>query len=99
MRALRKKHHWIRPGLGPSWKILVTAVAAVLAIILGLTRATDSRPEPVTFFGNDRIVASVVSVAPAATPVATASSFGGAAKLIALGTSLLGIAALLRRTS
>jgi hypothetical protein len=99
MKAPRKKLHPLRPGLSPSWKILVAAFTVVLAIFLGLTRAMDSRPEPVTYFGNDRIVASVVSVAPAAKPVAPASSFGGAVKLIALGTSLLGIAALLRRTS
>ena len=82
----------------PSWKILLPAIAALLAVFLA--RALESTPEPITFFGNEQIVASVVTVAVA--PVATArsaSSLGGALKLVALGTSLMGVAALLRRTS
>jgi hypothetical protein len=101
MKAPMNKPPSERSGLTPSWKIVLPAIAALVAVFLGLARALESTPEPITFFGNDQIVASVatVAVAPVATSAKSASSLGGAVKLVALGTSLLGIATLLRRTS
>lgn len=74
-------------------------LAALVAGLLALAPAHESSTAPSTYSRNDQIVASVISAKMSATTAERSSdSLRKAAKLVALGTSLLGTAALLRRS-